>query len=311
VWERQAGIVTRQQARGAGMSDAAIDAQLEAGRWQRVHPAVLATFSGPLSPEAQLWAAVLFAGPHAVLSHETAAELAGLVERPGHQIHVTVPATRRPVARPGMVVHRSRNTADIRHPALEPPRTRIEETVVDLTQTSGDLDLAVGWLIRAVASRRTTPARLLATLTARRRVRWRRELADALSDVADGCHSLLELRYARQVERAHGLPRGERQRRRGATYEDVAYPEFGTSVELDGKVGHVAEHAFRDHRRDNAVVLAGARVLRYGFADVTRRPCAVAGEVAGVLGSAGWPGNPRACGAGCRLPQQRVRKSGP
>jgi hypothetical protein len=147
---------------------------------------------------------------------------------------------------------------------------------------------------------------LLATLTARRRLRWRRELTDALSDVADGCHSLLELRYARQVERAHGLPGGERQHRRGGTYEDVAYPGFGTSVELDGKVGHVAEHAFRDHRRDNAVVLAGARVLRYGFADVTQRPCLVAAEVAAVLRASGWSGRPRGCGPGCRLPQQRA-----
>jgi very-short-patch-repair endonuclease len=306
VWDRQAGIITRQQALSAGLTDDTIGAQLAAGRWQRVHPGVLATFSGPLSRAAQLWAAVLFAGPGAVLSHETAAELIGLDGRHEQRIHVTVPAPRTPVVRHGVVVHRSRNVAGTRHPVLEPPRTRIEETVVDLTQTSRDLDMAVGWLIRAVASRRTTPARLLATLTARRRVRWRRELTDALSDVADGCHSLLELRYARRVERAHRLPRGERQRPRGATYEDVAYPEFGTSVELDGKVNHVAEHAFRDHRRDNAVVLAGARVLRYGFADVAQRPCVVAAEVATVLRSAGWPGNPRACGAGCRLPQQRV-----
>jgi very-short-patch-repair endonuclease len=251
-------------------------------------------------------AAVLFAGPDAVLSHETAAELVGLEARPEQSIHVTVPAGRIPAVRPGLVVHRSRNVAGTRHPALEPPRTRIEETIVDLTQTSRDLDAAVGWLIRAVASRRTTPARLLAALTSRRRVRWRRELTDALSDVADGCHSLLELRYARRVERDHRLPRGERQHRRGATYEDVAYPEFGTSVELDGKVGHVAEHAFRDHRRDNAVVLAGDRVLRYGFADVTQRPCVVAAEVAKVLRAAGWSSEPRECGRGCRLSQQRV-----
>jgi very-short-patch-repair endonuclease len=240
-----------------------------------------------------------------VISHETAAELMGLLAETGPLVHVTVPAGCRRTARPGVVLHRSRNVASARHPVLEPPRTRVEETIVDLAQTSHDLDTAIGWLIRAVASRRTTPDRLLATLTRRHRVRWRRELTDALSDVADGCHSLLELRYARQVERAHGLPRGKRQHRRGSCYEDVAYPEFDTSVELDGKVGHVAEHAFRDHRRDNAAVLSGTRVLRYGFADVTQRPCRVAGEVAGVLRASGWVGSPRGCGPGCQLPQQR------
>jgi very-short-patch-repair endonuclease len=309
VWRElaaaQAGILTRRQALSTGLTDAAIVARVEAGRWQRVHPGVLATHSGPLNRAAQLWAAVLFAGPDAVLSHETAAEMFGLEARPEPSIHVTVPVDRKPVARSEVVVHGSRNVAGARHPALEPPRTRIEDTIVDLTQTSHDLDAAIGWLVRAVASRRTTPARLLAVLTGRRRVRWRRELSDALSDVADGSHSLLELRYARQVERAHGLPRGDRQHCRNGTYEDVAYPGLRTSVELDGKVGHVAEHAFRDHRRDNAVVVAGARVLRYGFADVTQRPCVVAGEVAAVLRASGWSGKPRACGPGCRLPQQR------
>jgi very-short-patch-repair endonuclease len=310
VWEdlaaAQAGILTRRQALSTGLTDAAIEARVEAGRWQRVYPGVLATHSGPLDRAAQVWAAVLLAGPDAVLSHETAAEMIGLEARPDERIHVTVPAGRTPVVRSGIVVHRSRNVAGTRHPILEPPRTRIEVTVVDLTQTSRDLDAAVGWLMRAVASRRTTPARLLAALTARRRVRWRRELTDALSDVADGCHSFLELRYTRQVERAHGLPRGDRQHHRGGTYEDVAYPGLATSVELDGKAGHIAEHAFRDHRRDNAVVLAGARVLRYGFADVTQRPCLVAGEVAEVLRASGWSGRPRRCGPGCRLSQQRV-----
>jgi very-short-patch-repair endonuclease len=253
-----------------------------------------------------MWAAVLFAGPGAALSHQTAAELFGLDVQATERIHITVPAARKPVVRPGIVVHRSRNVAATRYPALDPPRTRVEETVLDLARTSRDLDEAMGWLMRGVSSRRTTPERLLAALAARHRVRWRRELIDALTDVADGCHSLLELRYARQVERAHGLPRGKRQHRFGATLEDVAYPEYRTTVELDGKVGHVAEHAFRDHRRDNAVVRAGARVLRYGYADVTQRPCVVADEVSEVLRASGWAGYPRRCGTGCRLPQQRV-----
>jgi predicted transcriptional regulator of viral defense system len=153
----QAGIITRQQALAAGLSDAAIDAQVEAQRWQRVYPGVLATFSGSLSRTAQIWAALSSCGSGAVISHQTAAELTGLVSETGPLVHVTVPAGRRPAARRGVVLHRSRNVAAARHPVLEPPRTRVEETVVDLTQSSPDLDTAFGWLIRAVASRRTTP----------------------------------------------------------------------------------------------------------------------------------------------------------
>jgi very-short-patch-repair endonuclease len=311
VWEEiaaaQAGVLTRRQARDCGLSDDAIEVRLESGRWQRVHVGVLATFSGPLTRAAQVWAAVLAAGPGAVLSHETAAELAGLLTEPVAVIHVTVPGERRVTGRPGLAVHRSRYVEATRHPALLPPRTRVEDTVVDLTQSCASLDAAIGWLVRAVASRLTTAPRLLAALNGRHRLRWRRVLTEALADVAEGCHSMLELRYAYRVERAHGLPRGRRQHRRVGWYDDVDYAEFGVSVELDGRAAHPAELAFRDHRRDNAAVLAGARVLRYGYADVAHRPCTVAQEVAAVLRAGGWLGRPRGCGPGCSIPRQDGR----
>jgi very-short-patch-repair endonuclease len=112
---------------------------------------------------------------------------------------------------------------------------------------------------------------------------------------------MLELRYLRRVERTHGLPCGVRQHRRGRWYDDVDYAEYGVSVELDGRAAHPADLAFRDHRRDNAAVIMGSRVLRYGFADVAHRPCAVASEVAAVLSAAGWRGRPRSCGPACPL----------
>jgi very-short-patch-repair endonuclease len=305
VWEEtaaaQAGILTRRQAGEGGLSEEAIRARLESGRWQRVFPGALATFSGPVPRAAQMWAAVLVSGPAAVLSHETAAELAGLSPEPGQAVHVSVPLARRVRARPGIVVHRSMHAEP--HPALRPPRTRLDDTVIDLTQTSPTLDAAAGWLIRAVSTRLTTAHRLLAVIGARARIKWRRELVAVLADVAEGCHSMLELRYLRRVERAHALPRGRRQRRRERWYDDVEYGEFGVSIELDGRAAHPAELAFRDHRRDNAAVLTGSRVLRYGFGDVTHRPCAVAQEVAAVLNAAGWLGRPRGCGPTCLLNQ--------
>ena len=158
-------------------------------------------------------------------------------------------------------------------------------------------------MVRAVAARLTTASRLVAAIGGRLRVRWRRELVTLLADVAEGCHSMLELRYLRRVERAHGLPRGQRQHRRGRWYDDVDYAEFGVAVELDGRAAHPAEFAFRDHRRDNAAVLAGSRVLRYGYGDVAHRPCLVAREVATVLRANGWLGHPRGCGPTCPLNQ--------
>jgi very-short-patch-repair endonuclease len=305
VWEEtaaaQAGILTRHQAVSGGLSPDAIRVRMASGRWQRVYPGVIATFSGPLTRPAQSWAAVLVAGPHAMLSHESAAELAGLIPAAGPSVHVTVPLSRRVIPPPAIVVHRS--SYAVAHPALRPPRTRIDDTVIDLTQSSTDLETATGWLVRAVAARLTTTPRLLEAIAARYRVRSRHELVAVLADVAEGCHSVLELRYLRRVERAHGLPRGRRQHRRGRWYDDVDYAEFGVSVELDGRAAHPPESAFRDHRRDNAAVLVGSRVLRYGHADVARRPCAIAAEVAAVLRIAGWRGRPHGCGPTCPVNQ--------
>ncbi len=110
-------------------------------------------------------------------------------------------------------------------------------------------------------------------------------------------HSPLELNYARDVERAHGLPRGKRQlrSRRGSYYRDVTYEEFQLIVELDGRLGHDGLGRFRDMRRDNLAILMGQLTLRYGWFDVVDRPCQVAWEVAAVLAARGWTAVPSRC----------------
>jgi hypothetical protein len=239
-----------------------------------------------------------------MLSHESAAEVIGL-GLPGGVVHVTVPNPRKVQAIPGIVVHRARRAARVKHPSRVPPQTRVEETVIDLTQTASDLDRAIGWITRACAQRLTTDGRLMAAIQARQRVRWRAELTEALVDVAAGCHSLLERRYLRDVEQAHGLPAGVRQHGRpragGRWYDDVCYEQYGTLVELDGQAAHPADQRWRDLRRDNAAVAQGNSVLRYGMRDVTQRPCDVASQVAVVLIHRGWPGLPTPCGQDCLI----------
>jgi hypothetical protein len=264
-----------------------------------LHPGIYCAFTGPPPRMATLWAALLAAGPGAVLSHESAAELAGLLDGPAPAVHVTVPFGRKVVAMPGVVVHRSRRVDSARHPSRELPQTRIEETVIDLTQAAAGIEDAYGWMARAVNAGLTTPHRLLSALQRRTRVRWRRLLREGLGDVRAGCRSVLELAYLREVEQAHGLPRGRRQVRvtRGGrrNYLDVRYDEQRISVELDGEAAHPYHRRFSDRRRDNAATLAGDVVLRYGTADVRGRPCDVAAQVARVLYGRGWSGEPHGC----------------
>ena len=301
----QCGVLSRGQALDLGVSADTLRWRLSSGRWQRLHRGVYTTFSGRPSREAMLWAAVLRIGPGAALSHYTAAELAGLSAGKSSLIHVSVGRDQhvRPVS--GIAVHRSERIRVARHPALLPPRTRIEETVLDLAQTARTMEDAFSWLARACGGRLTTAGRLQAAMLSRKRVRWRAELAVALADIASGAHSALEYRCLRDVERAHGLPQPVRQARarRGAhtEYRDSLYGRYGVAVETDGRLAHAGVARWRDIRRDNAAAADGIITLRYGWADITEHPCEVAAEIATVLRRRGWKGTPRRCGSSCRL----------
>lgn len=141
----QGSVVTRSQAMAAGLSPATIMGRTTRGRWQRLERGVYAAFTGDPARESLLWAALLRAGPGAVFSHQTAAELDGLVDRPSPVIHVAVPADRHPARRskiPGVVIHRSTALWRTRHPVRWPPRTRVEDTVLDLIESAASFDEA-------------------------------------------------------------------------------------------------------------------------------------------------------------------------
>jgi very-short-patch-repair endonuclease len=304
-------VIARWQTPMAGLDAQVMDARLRRRRWQPLYRGVYAAFTGEPSRESMLWAAALRAGPGAALSHHTAAELDGLIDRPRGVIHVTIAAGRqvaisdreRHPRAPRLVVHRSERIGAARHPLRTPPRTRIEETALDLAELAGSLDEAVSWLSGACGRRLTTAPMLRRAMNARGKMRWRAELSRALAEIGDGVHSALEYRYVRNVERAHRLPVAKRQakmtRGQRSQYLDNLYGEFGVAVELDGRVAHPVEARWADIHRDNLNVVSGTITLRYSWTDVTVRPCEVATEIAAVLQQRGWTGRPVTCGPGC------------
>src|SRR6185312_3411565 len=82
----QSGVVSRAQALRAGLTVDMIKFRVRSGRWRQIHPGVYATFTGMPGRSVRLWAAVLSAGPGAVLSYQTAAELQGLADKPDDSI---------------------------------------------------------------------------------------------------------------------------------------------------------------------------------------------------------------------------------
>ena len=71
--DRQWGVVGRRQLLRCGLSGSAIDRWLAQGRLRRIHPGVYALGHSALREEARLTAALIYAGPGAVLSHASAA----------------------------------------------------------------------------------------------------------------------------------------------------------------------------------------------------------------------------------------------
>src|SRR5258708_738825 len=262
------------------MAAQVIKCRIDRGRWQRLHNGVYATFSGTADRQATLWAAVLCAGPGAALSYQTAAELDGLIDKPSSAIHVTIPRSRRVTPIRGVRVHIKLDAERARHPVRLPPRTRLEETVLDLADYCEDVVDAIDWVARALGRRLTTQEQLQRALNQRSRHRWRLDMDTILSPDLAGIHSALEYRYFRYVERPHGLPKGSRQHRvvQGArtAYRDVLYDVFSLVVELDGRIAHPGDSRWSDVWRDNAAAAHRPTPPPDGGPELTPHPCPLA-----------------------------------
>jgi hypothetical protein len=304
----QDGVITVGQAASAGMSAKSVRDQVRAGRWQGMHRGVYAAFTGKPGRRAELWGVLLRSGPDAVLSHQSAAEVWGLLNGVSPVIHVMVPHGGSP-ARYGkfadVVIHQSRSLERARHPALMPPRTRVEETVLDLVDCARDFDEAYEWICRAIGRRRTTAAQIRTALAARPRIRWRQEIELALGYAHGGALSVLELRYVRGVERRHRLPAATRQARirhaTGNRYLDNLYAQYRACVEIDGATAHPEDEQWRDKHRDRwNAAHEGIDTIRIGATDLINqeRQCRTAADVASWLSRRGpQVGHP--CGPEC------------
>jgi hypothetical protein len=302
----QHGAFSREQALGAGISLDAIKSRVRRGTWRRLYSGVYATEQGRLERLTELWAAVLYAGRDAVISHETAAELHGLRDAKSRLIHVSIPARRKVAAAPGLCVHRLARVYDPPDAHRDPPQTTIEETLLDLAQTSTAFKEVVGWLTGAFGRELTNETRLLYAISLRSKVRWRGQLLEVLHCGESGDHSALEYRYTKKVERAHGLPEADRQvpftLPNGQTgRRDRVYRRYGVAIELDGRLAHRREDKWRDQARDRAAIAAGLLPLRYGWVDVDDCSCGTAIEVGKILQTRGWRDSVRPCSPACAV----------
>jgi hypothetical protein len=211
----------------------------------------------------------------------------------------------------GVSVHRLRDLDQRVLWNRSPPCQRVEDAVLSICD-GAPRERALDLITQVVRSRRTTAQRLGAQLELRRTVADRQWLRAVLADAASGVHSVLESAYVRRVERAHGLPRSERQVRevtaQGVVYRDALYRAMRVAVELDGRLGHEpGRERWDDMERDLDAATTGLLTVRLGWRHADVDSCGTAARLALLLQRRGWAGEPRRCGPTCAVGRGRVR----
>jgi hypothetical protein len=206
-------------------------------------------------------------------------EMPGVARAP-IQLAISAPRTITPVK--GAALRRIGRWDERVDPLTFPWRTTKASTVIDCAAGS-EPDGALAWLALAVQKRLVPVETLEAELAKRTRLRHGALMREAMADVTSGAHSAAEVRYVRDVERAHRLPTAIRQsasRVNGGSVHDNDYADFGVVIEVDGRLGH-EEWASRikDGRRDRRLG-GGASAPGAGPVDVVAHR-AVGGEEAG------------------------------
>ena len=284
------GVITRREALALGMTSRTLDHRLEEGSLVKLATSVYA-LPGVFESEASVLAAAT-RSLGAVVSHQAAARLHGVVT-PGPRLVVSVPHRRTHLFQ-DVTVHQ---LTDMREVDVSPvdglPTTTPARTVLDLSAVLSDDQLGRA-LDRFSAKRKGTfeeMNRVLEELARKGKpgvVRLRRVLEPRISS-QDRSESELESRTL-EVIRLSGLPEPESQHRPAWLKHvqgrvDFAYPEERLLIEADSREWHGDEHTFQaDRERDNLAQLAGWRVLRFTWHDVTRRPDYVVSSIRRALG---------------------------
>ncbi len=268
---RQYGIVASRQ---LDLDAHAVRRRTAAGRLHRVHRGVYAVGHLGLGREARWLAAVLACGDGAVLSHRSAATLWAIRLGELFRAEVTTEYDRRHA---GIATHRASLAPQDRaiHRAI--PVTSPARTLVDLAHLL-HRDELVRALREAMFRRLYDRAAIQDALTRRPS----KALAQLLTE-ASVTQSMLEDRFLEICAR-HRLPAPQTQHRIGAKRYDFAWPQQRVVVETDSWLAHGTPYAFQaDRAQTNALQLAGWLVLRFTWADLTRRGRTVAVSVRRAL----------------------------
>jgi very-short-patch-repair endonuclease len=269
----QEGVIARRQLVDVGLTDHAIGWWVRTGRLHRIHRGVYALGHPVLSLRARWIAALLACGPSSMLSHRSAGVHYGLVE--DHQRIIDITTTGGRGSPEGVRVHR-RKAETVRHDGLAV--TTIDQTLIDLAA-----QLTPRQLERAVDEAHRRGHRL-----AKQCLRGRKGAAalNALAARNRQGHTLTrsELERFLRLARNAGFPDPELNVDIEGFLVDAVWRDQRVVIELDGARYHDQPGArANDRRRDATLTIAGWRVIRYGWEDVTVHEERTARELTALL----------------------------
>jgi very-short-patch-repair endonuclease len=285
--ERQHGIVARRQLLGLGLGRSAIESRLARGQLHRIRQGAYAVGHRSLTRYGQWMAAVLSAGPRAVLSHRSAAQLWQLLPMSSIAVEITRPTRFR--SRHGIGGHCSPLPPDEVTIVHGIPVTAVPRTALDLAATSSkrQVEKALNEIeVHGLADRLSIPDLLERYPRRQGTAMLRAVLADdeRLSGIT---RNELEGRFAALLE-ATDLPRPRLNAHvavRGRFFEaDCLWAEQKVIVELDGGAVHRTRRAFeKDRERDRLLLTEGWRVIRITWRQLREDARAVIADLGSVL----------------------------
>lgn len=284
--QRQHGVVARWQLVPAGVPASLIDERLKRRRLERIDRCVYGV-PGLDGPRRRLAATVLSFGPHAVASHGAAGELLGLIAQGGPRPAVSV-CRGHPGRQDKVLLYRVKLSPDERTERDGIPVTTPARTLLDLAAELPDrpLEQALARGVRLEIVGRDDVVKLIERYprrpgTPRLRALFAADRTPALT------RSEAEERFLALVRRAELPEPGVNVKLRGFEV-DFFWRAQSLVVEVDGLGYHSTRAAQqRDRQRDSTLGAAGMHVLRFTWADVTRRPEITLAKVALALGRAG------------------------
>lgn len=278
---RQFGRVAWRQLREFGIAKTMINLWVKQHYLHPKLPGVYAVGHDAPSVEGDLAAALLYAGPGAMLSHGTALLWYGLIDQPPPAIHVSTPRKCR--SRRGITVHGRRTCERTWHKGL--PITTVSQALLDyaaiaslkrvrvaLANAEYHRVLNVPAIEELLGSGRPGSARLRTALK-----RHQPLLAHTRSPTEVAFLELCE---------AAGLPLPEVNVRIAGWKVDCYWRNEGVVVEVDGDGNHhTPAQVDRDRRKDLALRARSLIVNRYSRRQVEHSAEAVARDVIATLAS--------------------------